>query len=379
MLNAFRDPGGILSSKIPSIPVVVEGDADAGPSAFTLVMAEKIVGDDFVRLKKTLAPAQRIKYLDSLNEARNGILQAIEDARQAKEQRDVRIRAAAACALVALNDIPVKPSHVIKALMDSIRAEENIELQRRSAAALAALVKRFAESGRRGPIDKISANLVKFCCIDTSETPEFHRNRALEEAILSLRKEEDRRDHPDAAKFEKEARRARITRRGSKEALDQLAHVFSRDLLQQVPALRDLMEKALRQIFATETVQLQGKLDDDLGQQAVDGLSTIRTLVPSFDAGLQPFVLGLLPLILRALHCSLSVLRYAAAKCLATICSVFPMEGMTFLVEKILPLVNNPLDLVCRQGGIECIYRKLEIYAASGGGSPEIFSCFVLT
>lgn len=361
LLNHFRDAGGIPQSKIPSIAVVVQGDAEAGPGAFSIANAEKIVDEEFGRLKRALPPAQRIKSLDSLNDTRTNTVLAIEDAKNAKERRDIQIRAAAAGAIVALDDIPKKPSQLIKGVMDSVKSEENRELQHRSALAVASLVQHFVITGRRGPVDKITSNLVKFCCVDTSETPEFHRNRELETQILSLRKEEDRRDHPDAAKFEREAREARIMRRGAKGALDHLARTFGKDLLDKVSILRSLMEDPLRRTFSAELPEEIMDPDNSLGQEVVDGLSTIRALVAGFDPALHPFIIGLLPLIVKALHSKLSVLRYAVAKCLASICGAIPVQGMTALVEQVLPFINNPLDLRCRQGGIECIYRKFAI------------------
>lgn len=68
--------------------------------------------------------------------------------------------------------------------------------------------------------------------------------------------------------------------------------------------------------------------------------------------------MALFPLMVKALQSQFSVLRYAAAKCIATVCSVITVEGMTKLVENILPMINNAHDLRCRQGAIECIYRE---------------------
>ncbi|KAI9823081.1 MAG: TATA-binding protein-associated factor mot1 [Phylliscum demangeonii] len=361
LLNTFRDAGGIPQTKIPAIAVIVQGEAEAGSGAFSVAQGEKIVDEEFGRLKRALPPAQRIKALDSLNETRTNALSAIEDAKMAKEQRDVRVRAAAAGALVALSDVPKKPSLLIKGMMDSVKAEENWDLQRRSASSVASLVQYYATSGRRGPVEKITSNLVKFCCVDTSETPEFHRNRDLQTAILSLRKEEDRKDQPDAARFEREAREARIMRRGAKEALDRLARIFGAELLDKIGILQTLMEGALKKGFVAEIPPELEDPESNLGQEIVDGLSTIRALVPSLDPGLHPFVFGLLPLIIKALHSKLSVLRYAAAKCLASICSVITVQGMTALVEQVLPSISNPLDLRCRQGGIECVYHLIHV------------------
>jgi len=79
--------------------------------------------------------------------------------------------------------------------------------------------------------------------------PEFHRNASLEDAILSLRKEEDRKDHQDQAAFEREAKEARIKRRGAKEALEQLAVRFGNTLFDNVPKLKECIEEPLKQAF----------------------------------------------------------------------------------------------------------------------------------
>jgi TATA-binding protein-associated factor len=68
-----------------------------------------------------------------------------------------------------------------------------------------------------------------------------------------------------------------------------------------------------------------------------------------------------MPLVVKGLQCRLSVIRYAAAKCFATICSVVTVDGMTMLVEKVLPTINNALDVHHRQGAIECIYHLIHV------------------
>ncbi|KAH2752761.1 hypothetical protein KXW10_004254 [Aspergillus fumigatus] len=362
LLNTFRDHAHVPGSRLPVLAVIVQGDPEAGPNAFSLSDAEKVIGPDFERLKKGLTPAQRITALQVLNDTRATAESAVNEARNVREQRDLRVRAAAAGALVALSDIPKKPSHIIKGMMDSIKKEENAELQQRSATAITSLVEYYTTSAKRGPVDKVIGNLVKYCCVDTSETPEFHHNAMLEKSILSLRKEEDRRDHPDAAKFEREAKEARIMRRGAKEALEQLAVKFGSELMAKVPNLASLIERPLKEALAAD--ELPANIRDpenELGQEVVDGLSTLRAILPKFHSGLYPWVVDLLPLVVKALQCKLSVIRYAAAKCFATICSVITVEGMTMLVEKVLPMINDALDVHHRQGAVECIYHLIHV------------------
>ncbi|KAJ9131681.1 TATA-binding protein-associated factor MOT1 [Pleurostoma richardsiae] len=361
LINLFRDHGKVSHSKLPVLAVVVQGEPEAGPSAFSLANAEKVINEDYERLKKAMSPGQRLIASQQLAEMRELTAAVVEDAKSAKESRDIRIRAAAACALVAMKVLPKKPSPLIKAIMDSIKTEENQELQGRSASTIARLVQVFTESGRRGPADKVVANLVKFSCVEVAETPEFpvHANKT--NVILSMQKEEDRVDHPDAAKWALEAKAARITRRGAKEALEILSKTFGAELLTVVPSLRTFMEEPLVKAFSADLPAEAKDPENTFGQEIVDAMSVIRTLTPTLDPALHPFVMQLVPLVIKALHSELSVFRYMAAKCIATICSVITVDGMTALVEKVLPSINNPVDLNFRQGAIEAIYHLIAV------------------
>lgn len=362
LLNAFRDHAHVAQGKLPSLAVIVQGSSEAGPNAFSIADADRVVEADFERLRKGLSPAQRVTAGQMLNDARSSAQEAIDNAKVIKEQRDIRVFASAAAALAALNAVPKKAGAVIKAMMDSVKKEENTELQQRSAHAVSALIDYYTSSGKRGPADRIVSNLVKYCCVDTAETPVFSVNKDLERSILSLRKEEDRKDHPDAAKFEREAREARVMRRGAKEALEQLCGTCGPDLMTKVPILPSLIEGPLN--LALSGPELPANIRDEdntLGQELVDGMSTLRALVPKFHPGLHPWLIGLLPVIVKALQSKLSVIRYAAAKCFATICSVLNVDGMTMLVEKVLPGISNALDVHYRQGATECIYHLIHV------------------
>lgn len=329
LLNTFRDVGKVSQGRLPVLAVVVQGEPEAGPESFSIATADKVVNDDFERLKKAMPAAQRLIATQALQEARDQTVETLTTAKAIKETRDIRIKAAAASALVAMKVSPKKPTHIIKGMMDSVKKEENVELQHRSASSIARLVELFAEGGRPGPASKVVSNLAKFSCIDTSETPEFGPNAVFTANILSLRKEEDRRDHPDAAKFAQEAKAARIVRRGAKEALEQLSAIFGSQLLEKVPTLKEIMEKALTYAFAGPLPADTRDPEQEAGQNAIDAMSVLRALTPALSKDLHPFVMQQLPLVIKALHSDLSVFRYMAAKCLATVCSVITIEGMT--------------------------------------------------
>lgn len=365
LLNTFRDVGKVSQGRLPVLAVVCAGETEAGPDAFSMATAEKCVNEDFEKLKKAMPAGQRLIASQALTEARDNVVEVIDNAKSIKEQRDVRIKSAAASALVAMKVSPKKPTHIIKGMMDSVKKEENIELQQRSASSMSRLIQLFAEGGRSGPAQKVVANLTKFSCMETSETPEFSPNAAKTNTILSLQKEEDRKDHPDAAKFAKEEREARITRRGAKEALEQLSSIFGADLLTKVPTLRGIMEDPLQYAFAGALPAECKNPERQEGQAAIDAMSVLRALTPTLHKDLHSFVIQLLPFVIKALHSELSVFRYMAAKCMATVCSVITVEGMTMLVEKVLPSISNPVDLNFRQGAIESVYHLIHVMGDS--------------
>jgi len=360
LLNAFRDHAHVPHSKLPSIAVVVQGEVGAGPSAFSISNADTIIGPEFERLKRSLTPAQRITSTKLLEDARQNAITAIEESKRVKTERDIRIKAAASGAIIAFEEIPKKPSALIKGLMDSVKTEDNLDLQKRSAASVASLIQHYANAEKRGPADKVITNLMKFYCMDTSETPEYGPNASLYTSILSLRKEEDRKDYANTAAYEMDAKVARITRRGARQALDQLALNFGPDLFAKAPILRSQVEDALHLAFDNDLPPSMSDEDSKLGQDVVDGFSILRALAPNMHTSLHSWIVGLMPVFIKALRCKLSIFRYAAAKCFATICSVLRIDGMTILVESVLSF-SGSIDVASRQGCVELIYHLIQV------------------
>lgn len=357
LLATFVNHANMPRNKLPTIAAVCQGDDGAGPNAFSLTDAQNIVGSDFDRLMSLLTPAQRVTGAQVLNDARKTARSIVEDASKIKEGRDLFVKAAIAAVMVAMRQIPKKPGVLIKCITDSIRQEQNAELQARSGETIASLIDYYINSPKRGPTDKLVSNLCKFTCVDTSETPEFAPNADLKDVVLSLRKEEDRRDHPDAAKFEEEARQARIVRRGARKVLSVLADRYGSDLLTKLPILLSIIEEPLSLLENDNNIQPLSQ--DENGQDVVDAFSILRTIAPYVDASLHSWLQSLMPLMEKGIRHELSVIRYSAAKCFATVCSIVPGKGMTMLVESIIPNMGNALDLRDRQGITETVYHLI--------------------
>lgn len=359
LLNVFRDHH---VQNLPIIAIVVQGQPEASQYAFSVADAEKILNVSYEKLKKAMTPAARMMAIATLETTKAEVETTLQEAREIKEERDIRIKAAAAGALVSLRSPPAKPSFAIKAMMDSIKKEENVQLQKRSASAVAGFIVHLVNTNKTGVVKKVVGNLVKFYCMETAETPEFPAHATVEDGILTLKKDEDIRDHPDAAKFAEESKAARITKRGAREGLEQVVQSFGAQVFERVPILKELVEKPIRQAFADDV--LPSAINDEagmFGQEVVDALSTLRALVGSFHPDVHHFVKDLLPLVAKAIQSRLYVLRYAAAKCFATICSVMSVEGITMLVENVLPSISRSDHLHARQGAIECVYHLIHV------------------
>ncbi|KAF2719417.1 SNF2 family DNA-dependent ATPase domain-containing protein [Polychaeton citri CBS 116435] len=361
LLNTFVEQAHVPPGKLPVLAVVCQGEEQAGKNAFSITDAERIVTHDFDRLKKSLSAVQRMASAESLEASRLDARSAITEACSAKQECDVRIRAAAVAAMVAFGEVPKKPNNTINGIMDSLKEESNWDLQHQSAGAMAGLVHHLVVTGRNKIVEKVVGNLVKICCMETGETPEFHPNADKEAGILSLQKDEDIQDRPDAAAFEREAKRAKIMRRGSKDALDQLCHTFGASLFDKVPKLKSVIEDPIRLCFAGDLPADIRDPNEDFGQQVVDALSTLRALIASLDPSLYGWVLQLLPSVTRALQNKLAVLRYIAAKCFASVCSVITVQGFTMFVENVSPHITNPHEVAWRQGAVECIYHLIQV------------------
>ncbi|KAJ4374581.1 TATA-binding protein-associated factor mot1 [Didymella sp. IMI 355093] len=359
LLNIFRE-GHVQN--LPPLAVVVQGDPAASQYAFGVADAEKLVTVQFEKLKKAMTPSARMVAAANLDVSRKEVETSLQEAKDIKEERDVRIKAAAAGGLIWLSSPPKKPQHPIKAMMDSVKKEENVQLQKRSAAAVARYIVHLVNGSKGVVVKKVVGNLVKFYCMETAETPEFNGQGHIETGILTLKKDEDVRDHPDAAKFAEESRAARITKRGAREALEQIVTQFGAEVFQKVPTLKDLIERPIKQAFADATLPAEIADEDGVfGQEVVDALSTLRALVGSFHPDVRGFVKDLLPFVARALQSRLYVLRYAAAKCFATICSVMSVDAFTLLVEAVLPTISDGGNVHGRQGAIECIYHLIHV------------------
>jgi TATA-binding protein-associated factor len=119
--NLFVEHGKLSPGKLPVLPVLVQGEPDAGPHAFSLSSALAFVGKEFDKLNNMLSSIYRAKLTKLLGEMRESIVDSIEDFRGRQEVHERRIISAAASAILWLGDLGNKLNPIIQGIMNSVK------------------------------------------------------------------------------------------------------------------------------------------------------------------------------------------------------------------------------------------------------------------
>ncbi|KAF8628445.1 hypothetical protein AX15_003960 [Amanita polypyramis BW_CC] len=375
LLQSFALDCKLPMSAIPSLGAEIDitGTKLGG---FTIDTAQAAVGTMYTRLKDSLGKTRR-KELSIISERRNNTVASIERYIEVKGQHDVRVAAAFAAAFVAFRSAPEKVSPVVKGIMNSIKTEENVSLQTRSAAAVASFIEFCVLHNLSQPPDKIVKNLCTFLCQDDEQTPTFAYTRKHTDGILTYqglvlttsRTEKDDGKEKDKANSSRsdEFSKACLSRRGASLAFEQLSANFGSRLLGVIPTMWQSMAGGLLSAFDSMTPEHSDNLiEKQYGQDVIDSLSVLEAVVPTFHQELWPKLAETFPMLRLALQSRFAIIRQSAARCLATICDVMTMDGMKFVIENIVPLLGDPLVLENRQGAAELVHhivQRLDIKA----------------
>jgi TATA-binding protein-associated factor len=247
--------------------------------------------------------------------------------------------------------------------------ESNVDLQSRSAHSLAAFLQLCATSSSqalKSPIDKVIRNLCVFLCQDDTHTPLFAKLSTKETGILSFNKtiagaistvplrpkDELTQDVPEIAA-------SHVMRRGGVAAFKQMSISFGSELFSRVPKVWQCISEELLKAYPPESTVEAGDsvLAAESGQIFLDTLTVLRDILPTLDPDLLTRIESLFPSLLLGLQSRYSVVRQAVAKCFAVASNVMTDAAMLFLVERIIPLVDDAA-LKNRQGAVELLFRK---------------------
>jgi len=123
-----------------------------------------------------------------------------------------------------------------------------VDLQTRSAVAVASFIDFCFQHNITQPPDKIVKNLCTFLCQDAEQTPTFAYSRTNYKGILSLnswskqttqsgKNAKDSSKSAESSKTNDDAAKAQLSRRGACLAFDQLSAKFGAQLFQVIPKM----------------------------------------------------------------------------------------------------------------------------------------------
>jgi len=119
--NVFVEHGNLASSKLPVLAVLVEGEPDAGPHAFTFATAVAFVEKDFEKLNNQLSSINRVKATKFLKESRDSLQHSIDEFKERREIHQRRIASAAASTILWLDDLGNKLNPIIQGIMNAVK------------------------------------------------------------------------------------------------------------------------------------------------------------------------------------------------------------------------------------------------------------------
>jgi TATA-binding protein-associated factor len=372
LMNLFREQAHLSSSKLKVLAVLVSGENDAGPGAFSLNDAKDLVGNWYENSYKSLSATSRISFGKSLENARDRIQNSIIEVDDEFNSRLNSVFSSIAGTYIHSvvfekdGTLPNKLNPIIRSLMDGVKLTNSSLIQDYTSKDVAYLVDRLIDENRNAIAEKIVKNLCGFLCVDPAEVPEYIPNKN-HDGILSLYREGRDANMVDDVPVipnkdsenvlvDFEVKGAIIKRRGGKVTLETLVELFGSELFNKLPKLKLSMIEPLT--YLNKNID---EITDKEGQNVIDCYELIKTLFPCIDIKLRDDILNNIDNIIEGLSSSQSVFRYSASKCIASIISTVPTIGFQFLVEKILPMLNNPLQVNQRQGSVECIYHVVQL------------------
>ena len=93
----------------------------------------------------------------------------------------------------------------------------------------------------------------------------------------------------------------------------------------------------------------------------VDSFTVFSMIVGTVDATLHSTLLEMLPDVCQATRSSYGVIRYTAARALASMCNACTSESMLQVIQNVVSHIGDSSDVYNRQGSLESLHRELFI------------------
>ncbi|KAJ9474791.1 TATA-binding protein-associated factor MOT1 [Pseudozyma hubeiensis] len=369
LYNSFQRDAKVPKAKIPALATTVD-PLGMMVDAFTIDTAKDVASKGFESLLAQAGSKAKKAALPLLEDRRHKLIAAIGFYQANKEKQDTQVFASIAGAVISLKVLPAKLNPVIRSIMNSVKFEENIDLQTRSARSVAKLIEYcVSPAAKSNPSDKIVKNLCAFVCQDTTRVAILAASKNVREGILSMNEPAvvprgpGRASTKDEPVESEEVLQGKLIRRGAAAALAQLADLFGERLFVVVPMLWQCMSSSLLGTFGSTAAEADALIakQDDLGQGVLDACAVLDVNLPNLKGTLCDKVVELLPSLTLAIQSEFAVIRSAAAKCFAVVASCLTEVALKHVVEQVVPLVGDAASITNRQGAVELIYHTVQL------------------
>ncbi|XP_064635758.1 TATA-binding protein-associated factor 172-like [Lineus longissimus] len=367
--------------------VEVAAMIQAGP-VLTVEQANSLCNEVFNSMKDKLQ-GQSLQLID---EKRLQLLSTVSQTSSEQQTLSMRAQTSLAGALVSQGYLPDKMNPVIRPLMDTIKKEENCQLQKLAAKNLAFLLNHCIDR-TPCPNAKVVKNLCSFLCSDPSTTPVVNQSNTNTDAssvdaaincdvysgILTLSAQARNMDVGRKRTSKKESTFTRdiptdilpngdqgsnclqaIQRRGAELALTIISKHFGAHLDSQVPNLWSGMLSALSSLEKDKSDLSSLKENDSAAQELVNSLQVLETVGAELSSHLYNKLLAHITHLCTCLEHPYTAVRHMAARCLGTLAKLDIVTVMTYTIEHILPLFGASDNVTVRQGALETLHYMID-------------------
>ncbi len=363
LCNMFVRDGKLSRDVVPTLPAEVDPTGQ-DPNAFSIEAAKTLAGQTYPTLIAKISKRTQKTALPLLEQKYRVVVASIGFYDSAKTRQDTQMLASLASAVIALGALPDKLNPIIRSVMNSIKFEENLDLQERSARAVAHLIEVCCRpEAKSNPSGKIVKNLCAFVCQDTTITPVFDSAKATLEGIPSIKDLAMGSTKEEQAEVVAGDSEGRLIRRGAQVALNAVAKHFGAALFIKVPALWDGVAAGLLNVTAKgKVIDLDNACAEGAGQSLLDCMHVLQAILPSISEDIHSDVLALLPKLTVALQSKYAIVRSSAAQTIGALAVQSTSATMLHIINEVFPLLNDATSVRNRQGATEAVaitVRKL--------------------
>ncbi|XP_063444326.1 TATA-binding protein-associated factor 172-like [Mytilus trossulus] len=348
----------------------------------TVEQATALTTSVYEEIKANLRP----KVLQTFEDRRKQLQKMVEQTTKELQTLTLRVQCSLSKAVVELNNLPEKMNPVVRPLMECMKKEENIDLQFEAAESLCHLIKKCL-SRNPNPSVKVVKNLHGFLCCDPTFTPLVENPQAdisdgvevkctKTSGILTLTKHQKATDvgrrwlrktpsvkldlgvSPELAEDKAEVQKQhQIQRRGGDVALSKMCRLFGNNLGAELPTLWEAITSPLEKLGKDITEEIP----TDIAQETVNSLQLIEAVGSSLDSSLIEQIKQKLSSILNGLKNSYTAIRHMSARSVGMMAQILTSHTLSFIMDKILPLMGDMEHEKHRQGACEALACVIDV------------------